>query len=342
MQDEVNAAIEGAVAAGRPRSSSTTRTARMANLDPRKIAGGASYLSGRHKPMYMVEGLDDSFDAVFLVGYHGSISGRPSTLSHTYNPEVFAGVRVNGEYVGESGVNALPMAHYGIPIALVSGDRVTAQETGPFAPDAVSVITKESITRAAALNLHPDESCRRIRCWRRRSGPPGRGRKRAGARDRQAGDSWTWSSRPVTWRMSPPGRVTPNAPVNAPPGSPATTCCASSSRLWPSPTSPGRPAGADSASARQGADRYGDFRSGAAWRGPSLALHGGAGGRVEELALETRAPYEEGLLAAYRPDGRCSRQAAAPWTPSARAWRYLRTIRCSMRAAAPRSPRRGS
>jgi beta-aspartyl-peptidase (threonine type) len=34
--------------------------------------------------------------------------------------------------------------------------------------------------------------------------------------------------------------------------------------------------------------------------GPSLALHGGAGGRVEELALPARTPYEQGLLAAYR------------------------------------------
>jgi L-asparaginase / beta-aspartyl-peptidase len=34
--------------------------------------------------------------------------------------------------------------------------------------------------------------------------------------------------------------------------------------------------------------------------GPSLALHGGAGGRVEELTLAARAPYEQGLLAAYR------------------------------------------
>jgi L-asparaginase / beta-aspartyl-peptidase len=34
--------------------------------------------------------------------------------------------------------------------------------------------------------------------------------------------------------------------------------------------------------------------------GPSLALHGGAGGRVEELATEAREAYEEGLLAAYR------------------------------------------
>src|ERR1700688_1199367 len=33
--------------------------------------------------------------------------------------------------------------------------------------------------------------------------------------------------------------------------------------------------------------------------GPSLALHGGAGGRVDELNLEGRAPYSEGLIAAY-------------------------------------------
>ena len=35
-------------------------------------------------------------------------------------------------------------------------------------------------------------------------------------------------------------------------------------------------------------------------RGPSLALHGGAGGRVAELSAAGRARYEEGLLAAYR------------------------------------------
>jgi beta-aspartyl-peptidase (threonine type) len=34
--------------------------------------------------------------------------------------------------------------------------------------------------------------------------------------------------------------------------------------------------------------------------GPSLALHGGAGGRLEDLSLAGRAPYERGLLAAYR------------------------------------------
>ena len=42
------------------------------------------------------------------------------------------------------------------------------------------------------------------------------------------------------------------------------------------------------------------FEVGAPEGGPSLALHGGAGGRQEELTLTARAPYEQGLLAAYR------------------------------------------
>jgi D-amino peptidase len=135
----------------------------MANLDPRRIAGGAAYISGRHKPRYMMQGLDESFDGVFLVGYHGSISGRPSTLSHTYNPEVFAAARVDGELVGESGINALVAEHFGVPIAFVSGDSVTWEETEKFALDAEHVVTKDSITRFSARNLHPAESCRLIR-----------------------------------------------------------------------------------------------------------------------------------------------------------------------------------
>ena len=34
--------------------------------------------------------------------------------------------------------------------------------------------------------------------------------------------------------------------------------------------------------------------------GPSLALHGGAGGRVGDQTVAGRAPYAQGLLAAYR------------------------------------------
>ena len=50
-----------------------------------------------------------------------------------------------------------------MPIAFVSGDSVTWEETAPYAPGAVNVVTKESVSRASALNLHPAESCRLIR-----------------------------------------------------------------------------------------------------------------------------------------------------------------------------------
>lgn len=163
LQDEVNAAIEGALAGGATEIVLNDSHSRMANLDPRKIAGGAEYISGRHKPRYMMEGLDESFDAVFFVGYHGSISGKPSTMSHTYNPEVFSGAKINGTYVGESGINALVSDHFAVPIAFVSGDDVTWDETAAFAGGAVNVVTKTSITRFSARNLHPTESCRRIR-----------------------------------------------------------------------------------------------------------------------------------------------------------------------------------
>ncbi|WP_433861743.1 M55 family metallopeptidase [Streptomyces sp. L7] len=160
---EVNAAIEGAIAGGATEIVLNDSHSRMANLDPRAIAGNARYISGRHKPRYMMQGLDGSFDAIFFVGYHGSISGRPSTLSHTYNPEVFTRAAVNGVEVGESGINALVADHFSVPIAFLSGDAVVQEETRPFAQDAVNITTKESITRFSATSLHPAESCALIR-----------------------------------------------------------------------------------------------------------------------------------------------------------------------------------
>ncbi|MGW1197456.1 M55 family metallopeptidase [Streptomyces sp. NPDC002536] len=50
--------------------------AKMTNLRPDTLAGRARCLSGRHKPLYMMQGLDASFDAVFFVSYHGSMEVR--------------------------------------------------------------------------------------------------------------------------------------------------------------------------------------------------------------------------------------------------------------------------
>jgi D-amino peptidase len=153
---EVNAAIDGAMAAGATEIVCNDSHGTMNNLDPAALHGQASYVSGRHKPLYMMQGLDAAADVVFMIGYHGSISGESSVLSHTYNPSVISHVSLNGVRVGESGINALVALAYGTPVGLITGDRQTIGEASPFLADAERVVVKESFTRFGASNLHPE------------------------------------------------------------------------------------------------------------------------------------------------------------------------------------------
>jgi D-amino peptidase len=153
---EVNAAIDGAMAGGATEIVCNDSHGTMNNLDPAALHGQASYVSGRHKPLYMMQGLDATADVVFMVGYHGSISGESSVLSHTYNPSVISHVSLNGVRVGESGINALVALAYRVPVGLITGDRQTAGEAKPFLADAELVVVKESFTRFGASNLHPE------------------------------------------------------------------------------------------------------------------------------------------------------------------------------------------
>ena len=156
LQAEVNAAIDGALAAGATEFLVNDSHSTMQNLRPDELHGRASYLSGRHKPLYMMEGLDDSFDAAFFVSYHGSANSTSSVLYHTYNPRAIAEVRLNGVISGEAGVNALVALAHGVPVVLISGDRVTIDEAKPFCPDVEAIVVKESVSHNAAVSLHPD------------------------------------------------------------------------------------------------------------------------------------------------------------------------------------------
>ncbi len=143
---EVNAAIEGAIAGGATSILVNDSHGAMANLPPDEIAGSAEYLSGQHKPLYMMEGLDAGFDAVMFVA------------SHTYNPRAIWEVRLGGHVVGESGINALVATSFGVPIVFLSGDQVACSEARRFLPGCELVTVKESVTRFAGRSLHPTDA----------------------------------------------------------------------------------------------------------------------------------------------------------------------------------------
>jgi D-amino peptidase len=159
---EVNAAIDGALAGGATEIVCNDSHGTMNNLDPAELHGQASYVSGRHKPLYMMQGLDATADVVFMVGYHGSISGESSVLSHTYNPSVVSHVSLNGTRAGESGINALAALACQVPVGLITGDQHTIAEADPVLPDAERVVVKESFTRLGAASLHPEVARRLI------------------------------------------------------------------------------------------------------------------------------------------------------------------------------------
>jgi D-amino peptidase len=162
LLDEVNAAIEGAMAGGASEVVVNDSHSTMRNLPPGALAGQASYISGSHKPLYMMQGLDASFDAVLLVSYHGSV-GAPAGLSHTYSPRVVVEARLDGVVTGEAGINALVAAHYGVPVVLVTGDRCACEETAALVPGVHGAVVKEPVSRTAAHSLHPSRACALIR-----------------------------------------------------------------------------------------------------------------------------------------------------------------------------------
>lgn len=160
---ELNAAIAGAQEAGATAFVVNDSHSTMRNLEPDLLDGRATLITGKHKPMYMMEGLDNSFDAIFFLGYHGSVGASQAILSHSYNPRAIWEVRLNGAIVGESALNALVAAHHGVPIALVTGDQVTAAEAHRLDPAPHCVEVKRSLSRTAAESLHPDVARERIR-----------------------------------------------------------------------------------------------------------------------------------------------------------------------------------
>ncbi|MGA8115680.1 MAG: M55 family metallopeptidase [Actinocatenispora sp.] len=159
---ETNAAIEGALAAGATEILVNDAHSVMRNLPPDELAGHASYLSGRFKPLYMMEGLDGRFDAAVFVGYHAAMP-TPGILSHTYNPAAIDDVRINGVMTGEAGLNALVAQHFGVPVVAITGDQYVAPEAEPFCPGIAAIVVKESVSRFAATNLHPERARELIR-----------------------------------------------------------------------------------------------------------------------------------------------------------------------------------
>lgn len=155
MTGEVNAVLAGAFDAGIARAIVNDSHSVMRNLIATQLDSRATIVAGRLKPHFMLEGIDSGCDAAFFVGYHGAIGDASAVMGHTYSPRVIFECRLNGEPVGELTINAALAGHFGVPIALVSGDQTTLEEAKRTLPWAVTVEAKSSINYFAADGRSP-------------------------------------------------------------------------------------------------------------------------------------------------------------------------------------------
>jgi D-amino peptidase len=164
MTGDANAAILGAFDAGATEvvvndSHWIMRNLLIEQLDPR-----ARVIKGFHKPLCMMQGLDETFDAAVFVGYHSCAGTEEGVLAHTLLGKEVQNMLLNGEPIGETRLNALLAGHFGVPVAFVAGDDAVCREAkGVLGDDLPTFAVKDGIDMFTANCLHPEVAQKGIR-----------------------------------------------------------------------------------------------------------------------------------------------------------------------------------
>ncbi|MEU9103331.1 M55 family metallopeptidase [Streptomyces xanthophaeus] len=160
---DVNAAVLGFYDGGADQVLVNEAHWTMRNLLLERLDARVEMITGRHKSLSMVEGVQHGdVGGVAFVGYHTG-AGTEGVLAHTYLANSITGVWVNGVRASEGLLNAHVVAEYGVPVVLVTGDDLTCVDAAGYAPDAVTVAVKDHVSRYAAVCRTPARTAADIR-----------------------------------------------------------------------------------------------------------------------------------------------------------------------------------
>ena len=91
-------------------------------------------------------GLDRSVDGLMLPGHHAKAGTGGGFLPHTWSL-TWADFRINGQSVGEIGIEACYAGHWDVPLLLVQGDEAACQETRERFDGVVTASVKRALSR---------------------------------------------------------------------------------------------------------------------------------------------------------------------------------------------------
>lgn len=169
LTGDVNAAVEGAVAAGATEVFVNDGHGNMRNILLDELHEAARLVVGpaqaRNKPLVQVTGIEEGgYEACFLVGFHSRAGTKGGLLSHTWVGMLVHEIRLQGKPAGESLLDAAIVGHYGTPVVLVTGaDDVIREAKADLGAGLMAVEVKKALGPSACASLTPKRAQALIR-----------------------------------------------------------------------------------------------------------------------------------------------------------------------------------
>lgn len=149
MTKEVNTVVEAAFDFGAHEVLVNDSHYNKDNILIEELDYRAILISGKYRPLNMMQGIDGSFDAVFFIGYHARAGTSEAVIDHTNIFSIY-NLSINGKLMGEMGINGRIAGCFGVPVILVTGDQKAIMCANEELNKPVGVIVKESISRTSA------------------------------------------------------------------------------------------------------------------------------------------------------------------------------------------------
>ena len=156
MTDEVNTAIAAARAAGATEFVVSDSHGNGENLLMDRLPQDIQLVRSWPRPLGMMEGIDETFDAVILIGYHASTTNPRGVRAHTMSSANLTALKLNGTDMPEAGLSAAIAGMYGVPVIMLSGDDAIVEEATNLLGDIEGAVVKWSLGFHSARTLMPE------------------------------------------------------------------------------------------------------------------------------------------------------------------------------------------
>lgn len=160
---EVDAAVEGALQGGATHVIVRDAHGNGHNFPPSRLHPKAEWVQGSVPAGERFPGMNENTDLLFLVGYHARAGTLGAVRDHTMTSAAWQRFILNGQEVGEVGIDAALAGYLGVPVGLVTGDDKVCQEAEELLGTVVTAVVKRGLGRHAAILVAPEVSRERVR-----------------------------------------------------------------------------------------------------------------------------------------------------------------------------------